>query len=69
MPSASPAGPLTGPGRAGTGPDLVIRARRAVLPDGTRPAAVRVTGGVGTIAAVGPYDADADGGAGRGAGR
>ncbi len=61
MPSASPAGPLTGPGRAGTGPDLVIRARRAVLPDGTRPAAVRVTGGVGTIAAVGPYDADADG--------
>ena len=27
-------------------PDLVIRARRAVLPDGTRPASVRITGGV-----------------------
>jgi allantoinase len=35
--------------------DLVIRARRAVLPGGTRPAAVRVSGG--TIADVGSYDA------------
>ena len=72
MPSASAAGPPGGAGRAGTGPpggagpagtgpDLVIRARRAVLPGGTRPAAVRVTGGEGTIAAVGPYDADAGG--------
>ena len=72
MPSASAAGPPGGAGRAGTGPpggagpagtgpDLVIRARRVVLPGGTRPAAVRVTGGEGTIAAVGPYDADAGG--------
>jgi allantoinase len=38
-------------------PDLVIRARRAVLPDGTRPAAVLVARG--TITGVGPYDAAA----------
>jgi allantoinase len=38
-------------------PDLVIRARRAVLPDGTRPAAVLVARGV--ITGVGPYDAAA----------
>jgi hypothetical protein len=34
------------PSVADPAPDLVIRARRAVLPDGTRPAAVRVSGGV-----------------------
>ena len=34
--------------------DLVIRARRAVLPGGTRPASVRVR--QGTITEVGPYD-------------
>jgi allantoinase len=34
--------------------DLVVRSRRAVLPDGTRPAAVAVSGPV--IAAVGGYD-------------
>jgi allantoinase len=39
-------------------PDLVIRARRAVLPDGTRPAAVLVAGGA--ISGIGPYDAAAD---------
>jgi allantoinase len=33
---------------------LVIRARRAVLPDGTRPASVRIAGG--KISDVGPYD-------------
>src|SRR6202042_2809338 len=40
--------------------DLVVRSRRAVLPDGTRPASVAVTGAV--IAAVGEYSAryDAD---------
>ncbi len=37
--------------------DLVIRARRAVLPDGTRPAAVLVARGA--ITGVGPYDAAA----------
>jgi allantoinase len=36
-------------------PDLVIRARRAVTPDGTRPAAVVIR--QGTIAEVGPYEA------------
>jgi allantoinase len=36
-------------------PDLVIRARRAVLPDGTRPAAVVIARGV--ITDIGPYDA------------
>jgi allantoinase len=35
--------------------DLVVRSRRAVLPDGTRPASVAVNGPV--IAAVGEYDA------------
>ena len=39
--------------------DLVIRARRAVLPDGTRPAAVRIT--AGSISGVGPYDLAAQG--------
>jgi len=34
--------------------DLVIRTRRAVTPDGTRPATVRVSGG--RIAEVGPYE-------------
>jgi allantoinase len=42
----------------GSPPDLVIRARRAVLPDGTRPAAVRVSHGV--IAGIGPYDDGAE---------
>ena len=53
--------------------DLVIRARRAVLPDGTRPAAVRITvkgdrgsgegrwAGGGVISDVGPYDLTAQG--------
>ena len=36
-------------------PDLVIRARRAVTPDGTRPASVVIERG--TIIEVGPYDA------------
>jgi len=36
-------------------PDLVIRARRAVTPDGTRPASVMIE--KGTIVEVGPYDA------------
>jgi allantoinase len=36
-------------------PDLVVRSQRAVLPDGTRPAAVAVTGSV--IAAIEAYDA------------
>ncbi|RSN51333.1 hypothetical protein DMH08_30865 [Actinomadura sp. WAC 06369] len=35
-------------------PDLVIRSRRTVLPDGERPAAVTVR--AGRIAAIGPYD-------------
>jgi allantoinase len=35
--------------------DLVIRARRAVMPDGTRPASVVIE--KGTIVEVGPYDA------------
>ncbi len=39
-------------------PDLVIRSRRTVLPDGTRPAAVVVTGSV--ITAVADYDAAVD---------
>jgi allantoinase len=47
--------------------DLTIRARRAVLPSGTRAAAVRVTGagqpGGGRIAAVGPFDQAAAAGA------
>jgi allantoinase len=38
-------------------PDLVIRSRRAVLPDGTRPAAVVITGS--SITAVADYDAAA----------
>ncbi len=37
-----------------TGPDLVVRARRVVTPDGDGPAAVAVRGG--RIAAVGPYE-------------
>ncbi|GII76110.1 allantoinase [Sphaerisporangium rufum] len=41
----------------GTGFDLVVRSRRAVLPGGERPAAVGVRDGV--IAAVLPYDAPA----------
>jgi allantoinase len=36
--------------------DLVVRSRRAVLPDGTRPAAVAISGPA--IAAVADYDAD-----------
>jgi allantoinase len=40
--------------------DLVVRSRRAVLPDGTRPAAVAVSGPA--IAAVTSYDADLDSG-------
>ena len=39
--------------------DLVVRSRRAVLPDGTRPAAVAVRGPA--IAAVTDYDATLDG--------
>src|SRR5580658_802185 len=35
---------------------LVIRARRAVLPDGTRPATVRLTDGM--ISDIGPYDGE-----------
>src|SRR3954462_15928044 len=35
--------------------DLVVRSRRAVLPAGTRPAAVSVT--AGRIVAIDPYDA------------
>ncbi len=42
-----------------TGPDLVVRSRRAVLPDGTRPAAVVVAGS--RIAAIADYDAPVDG--------
>jgi allantoinase len=38
--------------------DLVVRSRRAVLPDGTRPAAVAVSGSA--IAAVTGYDTDLD---------
>ncbi|GAA2879864.1 allantoinase AllB [Streptosporangium fragile] len=41
---------------AGDVPDLVVRSRRAVLPDGERPAAVAVRGG--RIAGVHAYDAD-----------
>jgi allantoinase len=41
----------------GAGPDLVIRARSVVLPDGVRPAAVVITGGA--IAEVLPYDGPA----------
>jgi allantoinase len=47
---------VAAPGRPATHlppADLVIRARRVVTPDGTRPAAVRVSGG--RIAEVGPY--------------
>src|ERR1700740_1590514 len=40
--------------------DLVVRSRRAVLPDGTRPAAVAVSGPA--IAAVTSYDAALDSG-------
>ena len=36
-------------------PALLIRSRRAVLPDGVRPAAVRIAGG--RIVSVEPYDA------------
>ncbi len=36
--------------------DLVVRARRAITPDGQRPAAVAIDGGV--IASIEPYDAD-----------
>ena len=36
--------------------DLVVRSRRAVLPDGTRPAAVAISGPA--IAAVADYDAE-----------
>jgi allantoinase len=39
-------------------PDLVIRSRRAVLPDGTRPAAVVITGS--SVTAVSGYDAAVD---------
>jgi allantoinase len=39
-------------------PDLVVRSQRAVLPEGTRPAAVAVAGSV--IVAVEPYDARLD---------
>ncbi len=38
--------------------DLVVRSRRAVLPEGTRPASVAVSGQV--IAAIGDYDAPAE---------
>ncbi len=38
--------------------DLVVRSRRAVTPEGERPASVAVRGGV--IAAVSPYDAQLD---------
>ncbi|HEV2149037.1 MAG TPA: allantoinase AllB [Longimicrobiaceae bacterium] len=40
-------------------PDLILRGRRVVLPDGVRPAAVHVARG--RIAAIDPYDHDADG--------
>jgi allantoinase len=40
--------------------DLVVRSRRTVLPDGTRPAAVAVSGQA--IAAIGDYDAHLDAG-------
>jgi allantoinase len=42
------------PGAPGPAGDLVIRARRVVTPDGTRPATVRVS--EGRIAEVGPYE-------------
>jgi allantoinase len=51
-PGVPPAGVPPADGRAG---DLVIRARRVVTPDGTRPATVRVSGG--RIAEVGPHEA------------
>ncbi len=38
--------------------DLLVRARRAVLPGGERPAAIAVTGG--RISAIEPYDAELD---------
>ena len=41
-------------------PDLVVRSRRAVLPEGTRPAAVAVAGSA--IAAIEDYDASFDAG-------
>src|ERR1700678_2816898 len=40
--------------------DLVVRSRRAVLPEGTRPASVAVSGPA--IAAIGDYDAPLEGG-------
>jgi allantoinase len=52
--------------RSGSG-QLVIRARRAVLPDGTRPATVRLTDGM--ISDVGPYDGAAPARVGSGGAR
>jgi allantoinase len=54
------------PAGGGLTGDLVIRARRVVTPDGTRPATVRVSGG--RIAEVGPFGGDRASGAGQGGG-